>query len=102
MNGQKKAPTRDMFDQPPCEGGSIRSKLADHLEDDVVLSPGVAVLVTSPGRNRQTPSSSQPWNNSMVSTFSRVWINRVNKVADLARGQLNWENYFSIVVPVRA
>ena len=30
----------------------------------------------------------------MVITYSRVWINRVNKVANPARGQLNRENIF--------
>ena len=37
----------------------------------------------------------------MVITYSRVWINRVGKVANPARGQLNRENEY-IPVPVRA
>ena len=40
----------DVFDQPSCEKSSIRSKLADHVGDNVVLSPGGAVLLTATRR----------------------------------------------------
>ena len=48
-DGTKIAPSGDLFDQPPGGMGWIRSKLADHVWDYVVLSPEGVVLVTSPG-----------------------------------------------------
>ena len=45
----KIAPPGDFFYQPPNEMSWIRGKLADHVEDPVVLSPERVVLVTSPG-----------------------------------------------------
>ena len=51
-DGSKTAPPGNIFDQPPGEMSSIRSKLIDH----VVQSPERVVLVTSPG----TESSNLP------------------------------------------
>ena len=56
-NGTKIAPTVDIFDQPPGQMGCSRGKLADHVGDRVVVSPGGDVLVTSWGRNRRIPAS---------------------------------------------
>ena len=39
-NSTKIAPTEDIFDQPPGGMSWIRGKLADHVGDHVVLSPG--------------------------------------------------------------
>ena len=49
-------PTGGIFDQASGGISLIRGKLADHVEDHVVLSPGGAVLVTSRGRNRRIPA----------------------------------------------
>ena len=38
-DGTKKAPPGDIFDQLPCERSSIRTKLANHVGDNVELSP---------------------------------------------------------------
>ena len=46
----------DIFDQTPCERASIWSKSADHVGDQVAMSLGGIVLVTSPG----TESSNSP------------------------------------------
>ena len=54
-NGPKIARPGDIFDQSPGEMSSIQGKLADHIEDRAVLSSEVAVLATTPGRNRCIP-----------------------------------------------
>ena len=51
----KYPPPGDMIDQPPWKRSSIRSQFAEHVWDDVFLSPGGAVLVTSPGEKRRIP-----------------------------------------------
>ena len=38
-DGMKIAPPGDIFDQPSCERGSIRSKIADHAGDDIFVVP---------------------------------------------------------------
>ena len=48
-DGTKIAPPRNIFDQPPCERSSSRSKPDDHVGDHVFLSPVGTVLVISPG-----------------------------------------------------
>ena len=53
--GTKKAPPGDIFDQVPCERSSIRTKLANHVGDNVELSPRGAAQVTSPGTESSTP-----------------------------------------------
>ena len=54
-DGTKIAPPGDLFDQPPGEMSSIRGKLADNVEDHLVLSPEGVVLVTSPGTDSSYP-----------------------------------------------
>ena len=54
-DGTKIVPPGDLFDQPPGEMIWIRGKLADHVEDHVVLSPEGVVLVTSPGTESSYP-----------------------------------------------
>ena len=54
-NGTKKAPSGDLFEQPPGEMSGIRGKFVDHVEDHVVLSPKGAVLVTSTGTESSNP-----------------------------------------------
>ena len=63
-DGTKVAPTGDIFDQPPGRMSSIRGKLADHLEDHVVLSPEGTVLATSTGMESLYPRPPQSLNNS--------------------------------------
>ena len=58
-DGIKIAPLGDFFDQPPGEMISIWGKLADHIGDDVVLSPEGVVLVTSPGTESSYPRPPQ-------------------------------------------
>ena len=54
----------DLFDQPPGEMSSIWGKLADHIEDAVVLSPEEVVLVTSPGTESSYPRPPHPLEHS--------------------------------------
>ena len=54
---KKIAPPGDVFGQPAYERSLIRSKLADRVEDNVVLSFGGTVLVTSPGTESSNPST---------------------------------------------
>ena len=58
-NGTKIAPTGDIFDQHPGGMSWIRGKLADHVEDHVVLSPEEGVSVTSPGTDPSYPRPPQ-------------------------------------------
>ena len=51
----EKNPTGDVFDQPFCEKSLIRTKLADHIEDHVVLSPGGVVRTKSSGTESSNP-----------------------------------------------
>ena len=65
-NGIKIAPPGDIVDQPTCERSSIRRKLTDHVGNHVVLSPGGAVLVISPGeKSSNPPTPSQSLNDSI-------------------------------------
>ena len=48
VDGTKIAPPGDLFDQPSVEMHSIWGKLANHLGDNVVLSPEEVILLTSP------------------------------------------------------
>ena len=48
-NGTKTTPTEDIFDQPPGGVISIRGKLADHVGDHVVLTPGRGCCGDLPG-----------------------------------------------------
>ena len=58
-DGIKIAPLGDFFYQPPGEMISIWGKFADHIGDDVVLSPEGVVLVTSPGTESSYPRPPQ-------------------------------------------
>ena len=66
-DGPKKAPPGDLFDQPPHEMSWIWGKLADHVEDHVVLSPEGAVLVTYPGTISSYPRPPQSLKHSRIS-----------------------------------
>ena len=44
----KIAPLKGIFDQRPCKISYIRSKLSEHVRDNIVLSPEGAFLVTPP------------------------------------------------------
>ena len=72
-DGTKIALTGDIFDQPPGGMSCIRGKLADHVGDQLVLSPEGPVLVTSPGTESSYPRPPQSLNNSMpLSLFCLV------------------------------
>ena len=62
----KIASTGDIFDQPPGQMRWTRGKLADHVGDHVVSSPGGAVLVTSPETKSPYPRPPQSLNLSYV------------------------------------
>ena len=51
----------------------IWGKLADHVEDHVVLSPEGAVLVTSLGTESSYPRPPQSLNNSDLETTRATW-----------------------------
>ena len=44
----KLSPVGDVDRQLRCERSSVRRKIAYHIGDNIILSPGGAVLVTSP------------------------------------------------------
>ena len=54
-DGTKIDPPGELFYQPPGEMSSTRSRLAEHVGDDVVLSPKGVVLVASPGTELSYP-----------------------------------------------
>ena len=58
-DGTKIAPPGDLFDQSLGEMSSVQGKLADHVEDHVVLPPKEVVLVTYPGTESSYPRPSQ-------------------------------------------
>ena len=62
----KIAPAGDIFRQPPGGMSSVRGKLANHVEDHVVLSPEGVVLVTSTGTESSYPRPPQSLNNSYI------------------------------------
>ena len=64
-DGTKIAPLGDLFDQPPGEISRIRGKLADHVGDNVVLSPEGIVLVPR-GRNRRIPAPPNRWSTQLL------------------------------------
>ena len=90
-DGAKIAPTGDIYDQPPGEISWIRGKLADHVEDHAVSIPGRGCFGDLPGDGIVVSPPPQSLNDSLVciyicvtihicmviSTFSKVWINRV-------------------------
>ena len=41
-------PVGDVYRQLRCERSSVRRNIAYHIGDHIILSPGGAVLVTSP------------------------------------------------------
>ena len=51
----KIAPPGDIFHQPFGEMSRIQGNLADHVDDDAVLSPEKAILVTTPGMESSYP-----------------------------------------------
>ena len=73
----KIAPAGDIFRQPPGGMSSVRGKLANHVEDHVVLSPEGVVLVTSTGTESSYPRPPQSLNNSLytcATTFQMMPI----------------------------
>ena len=64
-DGTKIAPPGDLFDQPSGEMNYIWGKLADHIEDHVVLSPEGVVLVTSLGTESSYPRPPQSLKHSL-------------------------------------
>ena len=65
----KIAPTEDILNQPPGQMRWIWGKLADHVEDYVILSPEGAVLVTSRGTKSSYPRPPQSLNPSDLFTY---------------------------------
>ena len=65
-DGMEIAPPWDIFGQHACERSSIGSKLANHVEDHVVLIPLGAVLVISPGTESSNPPTPQSSNDSQI------------------------------------
>ena len=63
-DGTKIAPTGDMLDKLSCENCSIKNKLAAHVGDHEILSPGGSVLETPPKQNRQIPPAPESLNDS--------------------------------------
>ena len=69
--GTKAASPEDKVDQPPCKMSYIRSKLAYHVGDRVVLSPGGTVLLTPPPETESSNLSHQSLNGSCNVTKER-------------------------------
>ena len=68
-DGTKIAPPGDLFDQPSGEMNYIWGKLADHIEDHVVLFPEGVVLVTSPGTESSYPRPPQSLKHSQYKLY---------------------------------
>ena len=68
-DGTKIAPPRDLFDQAPGQMSLIRGKLADHVEDHVVLYPERVVLVSSPETESSYPRLPQSLKHSAVRQY---------------------------------
>ena len=65
MDGTKIAPPGDLFDQPFVEMHSFWGKLANHLGDNVVLSPEEVILLTFPVTESLYPRPSQSLKHSI-------------------------------------
>ena len=63
-------PPGDLFDQSPGEMSLIRGKLADHVENYVVLSPEGVVLVTSTGTKSSYSRSPRSLKHSVVLQYA--------------------------------
>ena len=71
MDGTKIAPPGDLFDQPSVEMHSIWGKLANHIGDNVVLSPEEVILLIFPVTESLYPRPPQSLKHSKAWEYSR-------------------------------